>query len=198
MTLMAIPLLRRMRMPHPGGEPTQIHRIPAHLAYYGIKKAYITMCERPGITALVRHLSAPIAFAFTIRPSIAVVPVTVLSSDTVGTRQDSSDVPFHPKYEGTVLFKNKFDGQLPATDYPKVNFYLAMLLAYVLFASAWGWLCYQHVQELLPIQVCGISLPKCLPDLVIQYYLSGVVGFLVVEMIANLSTFPASSVLTWS
>jgi hypothetical protein len=26
-------------------------------------------------------------------------------------------------------------------------------LAYVLFASAWGWLCYQHVQDLLPIQV---------------------------------------------
>ena len=73
----------------------------------------------------------------------------------MGARQDSTDVPFHPKYEGTVLFKNKFNGQLPATDYPKVNFYLAMLLVYVLFASAWGWLCYQHVQDLLPIQVRG-------------------------------------------
>ena len=84
------------------------------------------------------------------------VPLTVLSSNTVGTGRDPTDVPFHPKYEGTVLFKNKFDGQLPATDYPKVNFYLAMLLAYVLFASAWGWLCYKHVQDLLPIQVGGV------------------------------------------
>jgi len=85
--------------------------------------------------------------------SPALVPVTILSSDTVGKRQGPTDVPFHPKYDGTVLFKNKFDGQLPATDYPKVNFYLAMLLVYVLFASAWGWLCYRHVQDLLPIQV---------------------------------------------
>lgn len=113
------------------------------------------MCERPGITALVRRPSIFIAFVFTRRPAAAIVPVTVLSPDSVGTRQDSTDVPFHPKYDGSVLFKNKFDGQLPATDYPKVNFYLAMLLAYVLFASAWGWLCYQHVQDLLPIQVCG-------------------------------------------
>ena len=111
------------------------------------------MCGRPDITALVRHFLVPIAFVFTARLSAAVVPLTVLSSNTVGTGRDSTDVPFHPKYEGTVLFKNKFDGQLPATDYPKVNFYLAMLLAYVLFASAWGWLCYKHVQDLLPIQV---------------------------------------------
>ena len=111
------------------------------------------MCERPGITASVRHPSISIAFALTRYASPAAVPVTILSSDTVGARQDSTDVPFHPKYDGTVLFKNKFEGQLPATDYPKVNFYLAMLLVYVLFASAWGWLCYQHAQELLPIQV---------------------------------------------
>lgn len=111
-------------------------------------------CGRPDITALVCHFLASIVFELTNRFPIAVVPLTVLSSDTVGTGGGSTDVPFHPKYKGSVLFKNKFDGQLPATDYPKVNFYLAMLLAYVLFASAWGWLCYQHVQELLPIQVC--------------------------------------------
>ncbi|KAF9648501.1 hypothetical protein BDM02DRAFT_3239315 [Thelephora ganbajun] len=104
---------------------------------------------------------------------VGIVPLTVLSSDIVGTGRDSNDVPFHPKYKGTIVFKNKFDGQLPATDHPKVNFYLAMLLAYILFASAWGWLCYQHVQDLLPI----------------QYYLSGLVGFLVVEMIANLTYY---------
>ena len=129
------------------------------------------------------------------RPSPALVPVTILSSDTAGKRQDSTDVPFHPKYDGTVLFKNKFDGQLPATDYPKVNFYLAMLLVYVVFASAWGLLCYRHVQDLLPIQVCALSTPECHPDLGTQYYLSGLVGFLVVEMVTNLSTSSVNLIL---
>jgi hypothetical protein len=159
---MAIPLPRQTRMPHRGGEPTQI---PAHPVYCGIKSPYITTSGRPDITVLVRHILVPIASVFITCLSAAVVPLTVLSSDTVGTGRDSTDVPFHPKYEGIVLFKNKFDGQLPATDYPKVNFYLAMLLAYVLFASAWGWLCYKHVQDLLPIQVGRIhrtASRKCL------------------------------------
>ena len=100
-------------------------------------------------------LPVPVKLALTRRRSAAVVPLTAVDPDTVGTGDGSTDVPFHPKYQGSILFKNKFDGELPATDYPKVNFYLAMLLAYALFASAWGWLCYQHVQDLLPIQVCG-------------------------------------------
>lgn len=51
--------------------------------------------------------------------SLAIVPVTVISPTT---RQTSTDlVPFHPTYNGVVLFKNTFDGQLPAADYPKVN-----------------------------------------------------------------------------
>ena len=49
----------------------------------------------------------------------ATVPITVLSSNTV--RQASTDVPYHPAYNGTVFFRNTFDGQLPASDYPKVN-----------------------------------------------------------------------------
>jgi hypothetical protein len=77
--------------------------------------------------------------------------VTVLSSST--TRQTSTDVPYHPKYSGMTLFQNKFTGKLPATDYPKVNFYLAMFLVYVVFGAGWGWLCYRHIQDLLPIQV---------------------------------------------
>jgi len=123
------------------------------------------MCERPVITVSVRHLLNYVPLTIANHPSPALVPVTILSSDTVGKRQDSTDVPFHPKYDGTILFRNKFDGQLPATDYPKVNFYLAMLFVYVLFASAWGWLCYRHVQDLLPIQVCASSAPGCPPDM---------------------------------
>ena len=49
---------------------------------------------------------------------LAAIPVTV--SHVVSTRADT-DVPFHPSYTGKVLFQNVFKGQLPATDYPKVN-----------------------------------------------------------------------------
>ncbi|TFK30882.1 hypothetical protein FA15DRAFT_662945 [Coprinopsis marcescibilis] len=98
---------------------------------------------------------------------VAIVPIT---SDTrKPPRQASTDVPGHPEYKATVLFKNVFDGQLPATDYPKVNFYFVMFLLYAVIGIAWGFLCYRHLQELLPI----------------QYYLSGLVGLLVVEMCAS-------------
>jgi len=49
----------------------------------------------------------------------AIVPVTVMTPTVV--RQASTDVPFHPTYNGIVLFRNTFDGKLPATDYPKVD-----------------------------------------------------------------------------
>ena len=65
------------------------------------------------------------------------MPVTVLpeDQDTVAKRQADTDVPFHPSYSGVILFKNTFDGNLPASDYPKVNFYFAMLLAYLVMAG---------------------------------------------------------------
>ena len=46
----------------------------------------------------------------------AIVPLTV---EALSKRQ-GNDTP-HPGYQGTILFQNTFDGQLPATDYPKVN-----------------------------------------------------------------------------
>ncbi|KAF8078867.1 lung seven transmembrane receptor-domain-containing protein [Lyophyllum atratum] len=96
---------------------------------------------------------------------VAVVPVTVNSP----TGRAPTDIPYHPSYAGRVLFRNTFDGKLPASDYPKVNFYFAMSLVYAIFAAGWGWLCYQHLHELLPI----------------QHYLSSLVGLLVIEMLAN-------------
>ncbi|KAH7930405.1 protein PTM1 [Leucogyrophana mollusca] len=98
--------------------------------------------------------------------NLAIVPVTVLSPTA---RQAPTDVPYHPTYNGVVLFQNTFQGKLPATDYPKVNFYLFMFFAYTAIGAIWAWLCYKHVNELLPI----------------QYYLSSLVGFLVIEMVAN-------------
>ncbi|KAJ7446455.1 lung seven transmembrane receptor-domain-containing protein [Mycena galericulata] len=67
----------------------------------------------------------------------------------------------HAMYQGLVFFQNTFNGKLPAADYPKVNFYFAMFLVYAALGAAWGWLCYQH------------------------YYLSGLVGLVVIEMVAN-------------
>ncbi|KAH9968591.1 lung seven transmembrane receptor-domain-containing protein [Russula dissimulans] len=105
---------------------------------------------------------------------VAVVPVTVMQTSTSTSafqvRQSSG---IHPSYKGTVLFRNVFDGQLAATDYPKVNFYFAMFILYIILAAAWGWLCYKHVTEILPI----------------QYYLSCLIGFLVIEMVANFAYY---------
>ncbi|KZT75008.1 hypothetical protein DAEQUDRAFT_17258 [Daedalea quercina L-15889] len=97
---------------------------------------------------------------------VALVPVTVMQNSV---RQASTDIPYHPTYTGTVFFRNTFDGRLPATDYPKVNFYFAMFLVYTAVAVGWGWLCYKNLQDLLPI----------------QYYLSSLLGFLIIEMVAN-------------
>lgn len=49
----------------------------------------------------------------------AAIPVTVQNQSS--RRAEDTDIPFHPSYKGTVLFKNTFNGQLAATDYPKVN-----------------------------------------------------------------------------
>lgn len=101
---------------------------------------------------------------------VAVIPLTVMDQ----TKRSSSpraatDVPTHPTYAGTILFRNVFNGQLPASEYPKVNFYLGLTVAYVVFAAAWGYLCLRHMSDLLPI----------------QYYVPTLAGFLVIEMLAN-------------
>ncbi|KAJ7897044.1 lung seven transmembrane receptor-domain-containing protein [Mycena olivaceomarginata] len=50
-----------------------------------------------------------------------------------------------PRIRVLCSSRTSSNGMLPATDYPKVNFM-------AVFGAAWGWLCYQHVQDLLPIQ----------------------------------------------
>ncbi|KZV81961.1 hypothetical protein EXIGLDRAFT_779146 [Exidia glandulosa HHB12029] len=112
------------------------------------------------------YYSAPIEYA--VRKTgyycVATVPVTVQR----GARQDEADV-VHGSYAGVVLFKNTFDGKLPATDYPKIYLYLALFLVYTILGAGWGWLCYKHSQDLLPI----------------QNYISSLAGFLVIEMVAH-------------
>lgn len=96
---------------------------------------------------------------------VAMIPLTVMDM----RRDNSTEVPNHPKYSGTVLFRNTFNGQLSAAEYPKVNFYLGLTLAYLVLGGLWGYLCYRHMADLLPI----------------QYYISYLAGFLVIEMVAN-------------
>lgn len=51
---------------------------------------------------------------------VAVVPLTVEPA-RVTRRQAPANSTHHTVYNGTVLFRNTFDGKLPASDYPKVN-----------------------------------------------------------------------------
>lgn len=51
---------------------------------------------------------------------VAIIPLTVMDLRRDEAR-DSTDVPNHPKYSGSILFRNTFNGQLPAAEYPKVN-----------------------------------------------------------------------------
>ena len=71
-----------------------------------------------------------------------------------------------------------------------VQFYLSLVIAYFGIAAAWGWLCYKHRDELLPIQVRDFCQPSVVVRLIAdisyeQYYLSSLVVFLVIEMVAN-------------
>ncbi|KAH6916964.1 lung seven transmembrane receptor-domain-containing protein [Coprinopsis sp. MPI-PUGE-AT-0042] len=99
---------------------------------------------------------------------VAIVPLNE-NHEEAATDPKTGTTTGHPPYSAAILFKNTFDGKLPATDYPKVTFYFAMFLAYAAIGAVWGWFCYQHLQDLLPI----------------QYYLSGLFALLVVEMLAN-------------
>lgn len=57
----------------------------------------------------------------------AIVPVTVQGN---GPRDADTDVPFHPSYKGNVVFQNKFKGELPATDYPKLDVCVHLFCSY--------------------------------------------------------------------
>jgi hypothetical protein len=75
-------------------------------------------CQKPGIIALVREIQAFRGFGVLTCDAVAIVPVTVLP---MYNDANSTDTPFHPTYQGEILFANTFSGQLPASDYPKVN-----------------------------------------------------------------------------
>ncbi|KAG8980839.1 hypothetical protein FRB90_007448, partial [Tulasnella sp. 427] len=78
---------------------------------------------------------------------IGAIPVTVLHPGDDGSKNHT-----HAAFSGTVLFQNEFYGQLAAAEYPKITFYMVMMLVYTAFAVAWAVLCLRHRYDLLPIQ----------------------------------------------
>ncbi|KEP53436.1 lung seven transmembrane receptor [Rhizoctonia solani 123E] len=91
---------------------------------------------------------------------IAAIPITT------GT---TADTAVHAEFTGHILFHNIFHGKLAATDYPKITFYMVMALVYLVLGGVWGFMCFKHRDDLLPL----------------QFYISYLVGFLVIEMTAT-------------
>lgn len=130
---------------------------------------------------------------------VGAVPVTMStgaapSSDDMdeGTAGNNT-ITTSTTYTGVVDFQNVFEGHLPASEYPKIWFYGALACAYVLIGLVWGFLCYRHRRDILPI----------------QHYISATIVFIVIEMIAlsgyyrylNYSgvhlTFPSYFISAW-
>nr|XP_019050058.1 major facilitator protein [Kwoniella bestiolae CBS 10118]OCF28988.1 major facilitator protein [Kwoniella bestiolae CBS 10118] len=103
---------------------------------------------------------------------VGIVPVTLVNARS-DIALESRQSPSHAEYSGLVLFKNTFEGELPAVEYPKINFYMALSFVYFVLGCGWAYLCVQHLKELLPM----------------QYYISGTIVFLVIEMLAQFAYY---------
>ena len=90
------------------------------------------------------------------------MPLVSLETDPA----TKADVSVHAAFTGRVEFFNKFKGNLPAAEYPKLNFYFAMTICYIALGAYWLSLCIKHKDQLLTV----------------QYFISGTIAFLVVEM----------------
>ncbi|CAE6449385.1 unnamed protein product [Rhizoctonia solani] len=91
---------------------------------------------------------------------VAAIPITTGAT---------ADTAVHAEFKGHVLYHNVFHGKLAATDYPKINFYMVLALVYLVLGGVWGFMCFRHRDDLLPL----------------QFYISYLVGFLVIEMTAT-------------
>lgn len=75
----------------------------------------------------------------------------------------------HAAFTGRVTFYNNFDGNLPAAEYPKLNFYFGLTVLYAVMGLGWLYMCMKHKDEILPV----------------QHFISGTIVFLVIEMLAQ-------------
>lgn len=83
--------------------------------------------------------------------------------------------PYHHRYEIRILMLS-------------AKFYFVMSVIYVVFALVWGWVCWKHSQDLLPLQVSLVRSRNNTKSDVSKNYLSGLIGLLVIDMVANLGT----------
>ena len=85
---------------------------------------------------------------------VGLVPLQTdtLAGESAGTVTEAVD-DGTVVYSGVVTFENSFIGHLPAADYPKTWFYLLLAGMYLVFGAVWGFLCWKHRGDILPIQV---------------------------------------------
>jgi hypothetical protein len=89
------------------------------------------------------------------------------------------------KYKAVVEFRNAY-GELAATQIPKLPFYGGITILYALMAVYWGFLYYQHRQDICESRhlLATTELETNPFDAVpVQNYITAILGFLVVEMI---------------
>ncbi|KAH7106927.1 lung seven transmembrane receptor-domain-containing protein [Auriculariales sp. MPI-PUGE-AT-0066] len=146
---------------HPPSKTARAEALPASGSTTDSAAGMITSGGDAGRTL---YYKGPIQYA--VRKTgyycIATIPFTTQSSN-------SEQGMVHGSYSGVVNFQNVFDGMLAATDYPKIQLYLSLFLIYLVLGGVWGFLCYKHRDELLQI----------------QHYISALVGFCIVEMVAH-------------
>ncbi|UZJ52316.1 hypothetical protein CBS101457_001636 [Exobasidium rhododendri] len=58
----------------------------------------------------------------------------------------------HSHFTGRINYINTFEGQLPATEYPKLPFYFSLTSIYMILGGVWLYLCISHRDELLTVQ----------------------------------------------
>ncbi|ODN97486.1 major facilitator protein [Cryptococcus wingfieldii CBS 7118] len=133
-----------------------------------IEERRVTARDREGVAPLY---TSPITYAVpkTGYYCVGIVPVTLVNSKRDLTKREAT----HAEYSGVVLFRNTFEGELPAVEYPKIGFYLSLSIVYFLLGCGWAYFCSKHHRELLPM----------------QYYISGTIVFLVIEMLAQFAYY---------
>lgn len=77
-------------------------------------------------------------------PILAAVPMTTTSIE--------GNTDLHSHFTGRISFINFFEGDLPATEYPKLQFYFTLTSLYMLLGGYWLYLCISHRDQLLTVQ----------------------------------------------
>lgn len=78
----------------------------------------------------------------------------------------NSYYPVDVQYDAVVTFQNSY-GELPAAQIAKLPFYGGLTIVYAVIGALWGFLYFQHRQDILPV----------------QNYITAIVIFLIVEML---------------